>query len=103
LAEKEGFEPSRAIAIGIVTLGAVSIGMYSVGALSIASRVAIGDYAYGHIAVGRVVDGVREFICESDRLNLREISGDEVRRAIQEEFPGTWNWVARWLTAFLGK
>ena len=92
-----------AIAFGILTLGAVSIGMYSVGALSVASRIAIGDHAYGHIAVGKVVKGVREFIDTSERLNLSTISGSEVRRAILEEYPRTWNWIVRWMTAFLGK
>jgi len=92
-----------AVAIGIITLGAVSIGMYSVGAVAVASHVAIGDHAHGHIAVGRVVDGAREFIDTSARLNLRAISGAEVRQAILEEFPGTWNGVVRWLVGFLGK
>ena len=92
-----------AIAIGIFTLGAVSIGVYSVGALSVAARVAIGDHAYGHIAIGRVVDGTREFIDASERLDLRAINRDEVRKAILEEYPNTWNWVVRWLTSFLGR
>ena len=92
-----------AVAFGIVTLGAVSIGVYSVGAVAVASRVAIGNHAYGHIAVGRIVEGAREFIDHSDSLNLRTISGEEVRRAISEEFPGTWSWVVRFLTGFLGR
>ena len=92
-----------AVAFGVVTLGAVSIGIYSVGAVAVASRVAIGDHAYGHIAVGRVVEGVREFIDTSYRLNLATISREEVRRAIVEEYPNTWNWVVRWLTSFLGR
>jgi len=91
-----------AVALGIFTLGAVSIGIYSVGALSVASHVAIGDHAYGHIAVGRIVDGAREFIDTSERLNLSTISGEEVRSAILEEYPNTWNWTIRWLTWFLG-
>jgi hypothetical protein len=92
-----------AVAIGIFTLGAVSIGMYSNGAVSIATHVAIGDHAYGHIAIGRVVSGTREFIDTSPRLNLSAISRVEVRQAILEEFPGTWNWVINWMTMFLGR
>ena len=79
--------------------------MYSFGALSVASRIAIGNHAYGHIAIGMVVSGTREFIDTSSsvRLDLSTISSTEVRQAILEEFPGTWDWIINWLTAFLGR
>jgi transcriptional regulator with XRE-family HTH domain len=92
-----------AVAVGIFTLGAVSVGVYSVGAVAAASRVAIGEHAYGHIAIGRVVDGVREFIDTSARLDLRTISGSDVRKAILEEYPNTRSWIISWLTSFLGR
>ena len=92
-----------AVAFGVFTLGAVSIGVYSVGAVAVASRVAIGDHAYAHIAIGRVVSGVVEFIDTSPSLDLRTISGYEVRQAILQEFPNTSNWIIRWLTSFLGR
>jgi transcriptional regulator with XRE-family HTH domain len=91
-----------AVAFGIFTIGAVSIGVYSVGAVAVASRVAVGDHAYAPIAVGRVAEGLRTFIDTSAARNFSSISGEEVRQAILEEFPNTWDWVKNWITWFLG-
>jgi hypothetical protein len=92
-----------AIAIGIFALGAIAIGVFSTGALAVASHIAVGDNAYGHIAVGRVVNGVREFVDTTPgNVNLRAINGEEVRAAIRDEFPGMWQWITNLMTTFLG-
>lgn len=91
-----------AVAIGVFTLGAVSLGMYSVGALSVASHVAIGDNAHAPIAVGQTIaTGIREFVSQTGRL--ADISADEVRQAILDEFPNTSNRIVDWLVGFLGR
>jgi len=92
-----------AIAIGIFALGAIAIGMFTTGALSVATHIAIGDTSFGHIAVGRVANGAREFVDTTPgSLNLSAIDGAEVREAINEEFPGMWQWIVNLKTAFLG-
>jgi len=89
------------IAIGGVALGGLAIGMFSTGGLAIASHVAVGGHAYGHIAVGQdVAEGTRVFLSSTGN-NFAGVSGDEVRRAIREEFPWVWNWIVRWVTVFL--
>lgn len=90
-----------AIAIGVVSFGAIAIGLYAQGALAVASRVAIGDHAHGYIAVGQTVaNGTREFL--SSTGSFSDIPRDEVRLAINEAFPNTWNWLINLLTMFLG-
>lgn len=91
-----------AIAIGIVSVGALSFGVYSIGALAAASRVAVGDQAYAQIAVGRVARGAQTFIDTSSARDFSTINAEQVKMAIQREFPNTWNWVINWLTWFLG-
>jgi len=91
-----------AVAIGVFTLGALAIGMFSTGALSIASHIAVGAHASGHIAVGtEVANGARVFLDTSSAQALSNIDAGPVRDAIREEFPGLWNWIARWMTTFL--
>jgi len=92
-----------AIAFGIFTLGAISIGMYSIGALAVATRVAVGDHAYAPIAVGRTVRGTYEFIDTSIGRDFSSVSGEEVRQAIQTQYPGTWEWAEHWMTWFMGR
>jgi len=89
-----------AIAIGLLTLGALSIGMYSVGALSVATRVAIGDHAYGHIAIGQVASGTRTLVGPQEGSLFSGIRAYDVRQIINEEFPGTWNWIVNLLSGF---
>ena len=89
-----------AIALGIFALGAVSIGMFSVGACSVASHVAIGDYASGHVAVGRIAKGVKTIVDTSPNHDFSFIKADEVRAAIEGEFPHLWKWIVDLLTVF---
>jgi len=92
-----------AISIGMVTLGAISIGMYSFGALAVGSRVAVGHDAFAPIAVGiRAAEGARTFVETSSVRNFSSVNAEEVRSAIIEKYPGTWNWVVNWLTRPLG-
>ena len=91
-----------AIALGFLSFGATAIGVYAQGALAIASRIAVGDHAYGYIAIGQTVaDGAVEFLSSTGLL--LDIPRDEVRLAINEAFPNTWNFVISFMTAFLGK
>lgn len=95
-----------AAAVGVFALGAVATGMFSFGALSVASHVAIGYSATGHVAVGKVVNGVKTFVDTSSpygsfRLPSASIDANEVRRAIELEFPYLWKWVVRLVTFFL--
>lgn len=89
-----------AAAVGVFALGAVSVGMFTFGAVSVASHVAIGYHATGHIAVGKVVDGVRTFIDTSPNNNFTFIDANEVRQAIEIEFPYLWKWVVKLVTMF---
>ncbi|MCL2003401.1 MAG: helix-turn-helix domain-containing protein [Oscillospiraceae bacterium] len=91
-----------AVALGIYTIGAVSVGVYSIGAVAAASRVAVGDRAYAPVAVGRVVKGVWEFLDTSAERDFSAVSAEDVKRAIQIEFPGTRDWIVTWMTWFLG-
>ena len=97
-----GAVAAGAMALGVVSFGAVAIGMYAQGALAVASRVAIGDHAHGYIAVGQTVaNGTREFL--STTGSFADIPRDEVRLAINEAFPNTWDWVVNLMTMFLGR
>jgi transcriptional regulator with XRE-family HTH domain len=90
-----------AVAVGVFTLGAVSVGVYSVGAVAAASRAAVGDHAYAPVAVGKTVaKGAAEFISPTGKF--ADVSAESVRRAILSEFPGTREWMIRWVTWFLG-
>lgn len=90
-----------ALAIGLFAYGALAVGMFSTGALAVASHVAIGAHAYGHIAVGtEVAEGAR-VILDTNAAGTWQIPAQPVRELITEEFPGLWNWVARWATLFL--
>jgi len=89
-----------AITFGLISFGAVAIGMYSQGALAVASRIAIGDHAYGYIAVAQTVaSGTNQFLSSSSSLS--NILREEVRLAINEAFPNTWNWIVNFMTMFL--
>jgi len=90
------------VAIGLVAFGGLAIGMFSTGGLSIASHVAVGGHAHGHIAVGQeLANGARTFLATPGE-GFGSISSAEVQGAIREEFPWVWNWLTRWMTAFLG-
>ncbi|HEX3039732.1 MAG TPA: helix-turn-helix transcriptional regulator [Caproiciproducens sp.] len=88
------------VAVGIITFGGLSIGMFSVGGCAIASHIAIGGFAKGHIAIGDSVEGIRT-ICIHDR-SFRDISAQEVRDLINQEFPNLWQPIVNAVTAFFG-
>lgn len=72
------------VAVGLFSIGGVSFGLYSMGGLSIAKYVASGDYAHGYIVIGNHVKGTVE-------LMQSEVTVAEIRRAILEHFPNTWD------------
>lgn len=95
-----------AAAVGVFALGGIAVGMFSFGASAVASHVAIGYYANGHIAVGKIVNGLKTFVDTSSpegsfRLPSASIDANEIRQAIELEFPHLWRWVVRFVTFFL--
>jgi transcriptional regulator with XRE-family HTH domain len=82
-----------AVAIGVFTLGALSVGMFSIGALAIGSHFAVGDVAYGHIAVGRIPNGTVTFQVSEAVRAFSEVSREQIREAVEAEFPNMWGWL----------
>ncbi len=87
-------------AIGIVTFGGLSIGMFSMGGCAIASHIAIGGFAKGHIAIGDSVEGIRT-ICIHNK-SFRDISAQQVRDLINQEFPNLWQPIVNGVAALFG-
>ncbi len=87
-----------AIAVGIFTIGAISFGVFSLGAISIASHIAIGDHANGHIAIGRIANGVKTLtVSDSNRIFI-DVTREQVRTLINEQFPTMWRWIVDLIT-----
>lgn len=89
-----------AIAVGIFAMGSVAFGMFSIGSCAIASHISIGEFAKGHIAIGNSVEGVRT-ICVHGK-SLRDISAQQVRDLINQEFPNLWQPIVNGITSFFG-
>lgn len=85
-----------AVAVGIVTFGGISVGVYSIGGMAIGSRIAAGGSANAPIAIGDTAQGSITF------LRAEGFTREEIRAAILNRYPGTWDIIIRLilLTAF---
>lgn len=81
-------------ALGIFAVGGCSIGIYSIGGCAIASKIAAGGYANAPIAIGDNTVGQITFSIH------QHISSDEIRNAILQKYPHTWNFIIDIFTTF---
>ncbi len=86
------------LALGIFAVGGLAVGMFAMGGAAIASHVAVGGYASGHIAIGEVAKGVQTIVTQPDHFN--EVTTNQVRTLINQEYPGLWGPVVDCLTIF---
>lgn len=78
-----------AVAVGIVTFGGISVGVYSIGGMAVGSRIAAGGSANAPIAIGDTAQGTITF------LRSEAFTKEEVRAAILNRYPGTWDIIVR--------
>ena len=87
-----------AIAVGGFAVGALAVGNYAVGSIAVANQIAMGSAAFAPIAIGDYTNGTLAFYYHN---GIASFDPQELREAIQTQFPHTWQIVVDLFTKLL--